>query len=229
MSRASASLPAEETLVPILPRNSHAMVPRKPSSHAPRRRYPIGVEVFHGSDGLTRAHARVWAPDSRLVELVTEADGETVALTPEGNGYHSGYADNAVRSARYRYRLDAGEAFPDPASRHQPDGPHGPSVVVDPASYTWSDGEWQGVSIHGQVVYEIHVGTFTKAGTFRSAIERFPDLVDTGITLIEVMPIADFSGRFGWGYDGVNFFAPSRLYGTPDDFRAFVDAAHHLQ
>jgi maltooligosyltrehalose trehalohydrolase len=171
----------------------------------------------------------VWAPDSQLVELVTESEGEAVALRPEDNGYHSGYADNAVPGARYRFRLDAGDAFPDPASRYQPDGPHGPSVVVDPTSYNWSDGEWKGVSIHGQVVYEIHIGTFTKGGTFRSAIERFPDLVDTGITLIEVMPTADFAGRFGWGYDGVNFFAPSRLYGTPDDFRAFVDAAHHLE
>jgi len=164
-----------------------------------------------------------------LVELVTEPDGVSVALASEGNGYHSGYTDNAIPGARYRYRLDAGDAFPDPASRHQPDGPHGPSLVVDPATYDWSDDDWSGVSIRGQVVYEIHIGTFTKGGTFRSAIERFPDLVDTGVTLIEVMPIADFAGQFGWGYDGVNFFAPTRLYGTPDDFRAFVDAAHHLQ
>ena len=102
-------------------------------------------------------------------------------------------------------------------------------MVIDPASYEWSDGGWKGLSIRGQVIYEIHFGTFTRAGTFRSAIERLPDLVDTGITCIEVMPVADFTGQFGWGYDGVNWFAPTHLYGTPDDFRAFIDAAHGLE
>ena len=102
-------------------------------------------------------------------------------------------------------------------------------MVIDPSCYQWADGHWTGVRIQGQVLYDHLVGTFTPAGTFRSAIERFPDLVDTGVTLIEVMPLADFTGRFGWGYDGVNLFAPCRLYGTPDDFRAFIDAAHSLE
>jgi maltooligosyltrehalose trehalohydrolase len=102
-------------------------------------------------------------------------------------------------------------------------------MVIDPALYEWGDAAWKGVSMRGQVIYEIHIGTFTRGGTFRSAIDHLPDLVDTGITCIEVMPIADFAGQFGWGYDGVNWFAPTRLYGTPDDFRAFVDAAHALE
>src|SRR5213078_1482280 len=117
---------------------------------------------------------------------------------------------------------------PDPASRFQADGPHGPSMVVDPGAYEWRDDGWGGVSGVGQVIYEMHVGTFTPDGTFRSAIDRLPDLVDIGVTVIEMMPIADFPGRFGWGYDGVNLFAPTHLYGAPDDLRSFIDRAHSL-
>lgn len=155
----------------------------------------------------------------------------TAGVTPlrdEGNGYFSGDLREVSAGTTYRFRLDGGDAFPDPASRYQPEGPHGPSVVVDHESYEWGDRDWKGVTIDGQVIYELHVGTFTKEGTFRSAIERLPDLVDVGVTVIEIMPIADFPGRFGWGYDGVNLFAPSRLYGTPDDLRGLVDAAHRL-
>jgi maltooligosyltrehalose trehalohydrolase len=176
-------------------------------------------------------HARVWAPACRSVQLVIVDDpggGSDSSLEPEGNGYFSGIIPSIGPGTRYRFRLDAGGAYPDPASRSQPEGPHGPSQLIDPG-FDWSDRDWRGVSIEGQVIYELHVGTFTEAGTFRGAIDRLPELVDTGVTLIEVMPVADFAGRFGWGYDGVNLFAPSHLYGTPDDFRAFVDAAHGLE
>ena len=149
-------------------------------------------------------------------------------MEAEGNGYYSGFAANAGAGTRYRLRLDGGEAFPDPASRYQPEGPHGPSVVVDPREFRWTDATWPGVSIDGQVISEIHIGTFTEAGTFRAAIERLPALQDVGITVVEIMPVADFAGRFGWGYDGVNLFAPTRLYGAPDDLRALIDAAHRL-
>src|SRR5699024_10693825 len=115
---------------------------------------------------------------------------------------------------------------PDPASRFQPFGPHGASQVVDPSLYRWSDASWRGVRLEGQVFYELHVGTFTREGTWRAAAAELPRLADLGITTIELMPVADFSGRRGWGYDGVNLFAPTRLYGPPDDLRAFVDAAH---
>src|SRR5262249_44565849 len=133
----------------------------------------------------------------------------------------------AKQGSLYRFRLD-GETnlYPDPASRFQPDGPHGPSQVIDPAAFRWSDQRWGGVALEGQVVYEMHIGTFTRDGTWAAAAEQPPELRDLGITLIEVMPVADFPGRFGWGYDGVNMFAPTRLYGSPDNFRHFVDRAH---
>jgi maltooligosyltrehalose trehalohydrolase len=200
------------------------------------RRYPIGVEVIHSTDGPRRLHARVWAPDRSTVEIVRENDADSRAQNPscvslhaEGNGYYSGFADHIGDSGLYRFRLDGEDLFPDPASRYQPEGPHGPSMVIDPATYDWGDSAWRGVQIDGQVIYELHLGTFTAAGSFQSAIDRLPELVDLGVSLIEVMPLADFSGRFGWGYDGVNMFAPCRLYGIPDDFRAFVDAAHRLE
>ncbi len=127
----------------------------------------------------------------------------------------------------YRYRLDSG-SFPDPASRFQPEGPHGPSQVDDPGSFKWTDANWKGVDRIGQVIYELHIGTFSPEGTFRGALKQLPELARLGITLLEVMPVADFPGNFGWGYDGVNLFAPTRLYGSPDDLRLFVDRAHAL-
>jgi maltooligosyltrehalose trehalohydrolase len=169
-------------------------------------------------------HFRVWAPRRRRVEVVIE--GQAVELKPEEAGYFSGFAAYAADGMRYRYRLDGGEQFPDPASRFQPDGPHGPSQIVDPGKFRWTDDGWRGVGLEGQVVYEMHIGTFTREGTWEAAIRELPELAALGITLLEVMPVADFSGRFGWGYDGVDVFAPTRLYGKPDDFRRFVDRAH---
>ena len=118
--------------------------------------------------------------------------------------------------------------YPDPASRFQPDGPHGPSCIVDPTKFRWSDAEWPGLKLKGQIIYEMHIGTFTREGTWRAAAEQLSELARIGITVIEMMPVADFPGRFGWGYDGVDLFAPSHLYGTPDDLRAFIDRAHSL-
>ncbi len=129
----------------------------------------------------------------------------------------------------YRYRLDGGEMlYPDPVSRFQPDGPHGSSRVVNPGSFAWTDQAWKGVPARGQVIYEMHIGTFTRGGRWNSAAEELEELCRLGITVLEVMPVADFPGRFGWGYDGVNLFAPCRLYGEPDDFRCFVDQAHQV-
>ncbi len=143
-----------------------------------------------------------------------------------GGGYFSGLAAAAKAGDLYRFRLDGGDAFPDPASRFQPEGPHGPSRVVDPAAYRWHDADWRGPVRQGQVIYELHAGTFTREGTWAAAARRLPGLAELGITTLEVMPVAEFPGRFGWGYDGVDLFAPSHLYGEPDDLRAFVDAAH---
>jgi len=174
-------------------------------------------------------HFRVWAPKRRQVDVVVESGAERiVALEKEASGYFSGFAEGLQPGARYKFRLDSGGSYPDPASRFQPEGPHFASEVVDPAAFRWTHSNWSGVAIEGQVIYEMHIGTFTKEGTWASAERELPHLAETGISVLEVMPVAEFPGRFGWGYDGVHLFAPSHLYGTPGDFRKFVDTAHSL-
>jgi maltooligosyltrehalose trehalohydrolase len=150
-------------------------------------------------------------------------------LQPEEYGHFSGVIAAASAGSLYWFRLNGKDPLlPDPASRFQPQGPHGHSQVVDPAAFAWTDAAWRGVVLPGQVIYEMHIGTFTPEGTWTAATSRLPDVADVGITVLEIMPLADFPGRFGWGYDGVNLFAPTRLYGSPDDFRRFVDEAHRL-
>lgn len=182
------------------------------------------------------AHFRVWAPLCQRVQVVVE-DGSSNSSDSQGNfdlvrdtaGYFSGPVAVAKNGTLYWYRLDGlAEVYPDPASRFQPQGPHGPSEIVDPGLFTWTDQAWPGVSIEGQVLYEMHIGTFTQEGTWESATRELPELAALGITVLELMPVAEFPGNFGWGYDGVNLFAPMRLYGRPDDFRRFVDQAHSL-
>ena len=161
-----------------------------------------------------------------MVHVVVQ-DGPAVELEADGNGYFSGHAP-ARAGSRYGFRLDGGDQLrPDPASRYQPDGPHGLSEIID-ASFDWTDASWKGVPSEGQVLYELHIGTFTAAGTFRAAAAELERLRELGITTIEMMPVAEFAGRFGWGYDGVDLFAPSHLYGRPDDLRHFVCEAHRL-
>lgn len=192
-----------------------------------KRQYPIGAEVL-SQGGVS---FRVWAPRRRRVEVVL--DGERTAveriipLGVEDDGYFGGWVEEARPGTLYRFRLDGDpKLYPDPASRFQPEGPHGPSQVIDPHPFRWTDQQWQGCGRDGQVVYEMHIGTFTPEGTWEAAQRELPALADLGVTILEVMPVADFPGRFGWGYDGVCLFAPTRLYGQPDDFRRFVDAAH---
>jgi maltooligosyltrehalose trehalohydrolase len=195
-----------------------------------KRRYPIGAELIDAN----KTHFRVWAPKAQHVDLVLE---ESVAknakrtfhpLEAEQGEYFSGAA-TANAGACYRFRVNKAENFhPDPASRFQPDGPHGSSCVVDPTTFKWTDSRWPGVKLKGQIMYEVHVGTFTKEGTWRAAAEQLEELARIGITVIEMMPVGDFPGKFGWGYDGVDLFAPTHLYGTPDDLRAFVNRAHSL-
>jgi maltooligosyltrehalose trehalohydrolase len=175
--------------------------------------------------GDHRAHVRVWAPAARRVEIAIESRA-AASLDAEPGGYFSAVV-HAAPGDRYKFRLDgSADLYPDPASRFQPEGPHGPSEVVDPAAFAWTDAAWRGASLPGQVVYEMHVGTFTRGGTWAAAEAELTELARLGVTMVELMPLADFHGRFGWGYDGVNLFAPTRLYGRPDDFRRFVDAAH---
>jgi maltooligosyltrehalose trehalohydrolase len=196
-------------------------------------RLPIGAEVLPGG-----VHFRVWAPRRKRVEAVLsqgrQSSGDrpesAIALEPQADGYFAAHVPGVQAGERYGFRLDDDpKLYPDPASRFQPDGPHGLSMIVDPASYAWHDQDWPGPSRKGQIVYELHIGTFTPKGTFAAAIAKLPGLAELGITLVEVMPVAEFDGRFGWGYDGVDLFAPTRLYGFPDDFRRFVDEAHRLK
>ena len=188
---------------------------------------PVGAAMLPKNQGV---RFRVWAPAKKKVEVVLEhgpgAPAE-VELASEG-GYFSGFAEAAAAGTGYRFRLDGAGPFPDPASRFQPDGPHGCSEVVDPSAFEWSDSRWKGISLAGQVIYEMHIGTFTEEGTWESARKQLPELAAAGFSIVEVMPVADFPGRFGWGYDGVSLFAPTWLYGRPDDMRRFVDDAHSL-
>jgi maltooligosyltrehalose trehalohydrolase len=164
-----------------------------------------------------------------LIEDESGAVTNEVPLDAEPNGYFSGTVSAASRGTLYRYRFGgAAQRFPDPASRFQPSGPHGPSQVIDPAAFVWSDSAWLGVRRERQVLYEMHIGTFTEEGTWLAAMRHLPGLAELGITTIEMMPVAEFAGRHGWGYDGVDLYAPTHLYGTPDDLRRFVDRAHQL-
>ncbi len=192
------------------------------------------------SDGV---QFRVWAPAAARVDVMLSAPpgrapdggpatGSTTGpdtahpLAPEGGGYFAGRVPGAGAGARYRYRLDGGDSFPDPASRSQPDGVHGPSEVVDPGAFRWTDGAWRGLAPDRLVLYELHVGTFTAEGTFDAAIARLDHVAALGATAVEVMPVAAFAGERNWGYDGVSLYAPAAPYGGPEAFRRFVDAAH---
>ena len=150
------------------------------------------------------------------------------SLTPAGDGTFTGTSVDAAAGDVYAYMLDGEGPFPDPVSRFQPQGVHGPSAVVDPHAYRWSDQAWRGVPLREAIIYELHVGTFTPAGTFAGVTARLPYLAELGVTAIELMPVADFAGSRNWGYDGVSLFAPSRAYGVPDDLRRLVDTAHGL-
>jgi maltooligosyltrehalose trehalohydrolase len=188
------------------------------------RRFPIGAEPAIGG-----VHFRVWAPQATRVELLigTDHPSQPEELEPEAQGYFSGFVPGAAAGDLYCFRLDGREQLlPDPASRYQPEGPFGPSMIVDASQFEWHDVHWNGVSLAQQVIYEMHIGTFTPEGTWQAAGRQLPELSNLGVTVLEVMPVNDFCGSFGWGYDGVNFFAPTRLYGAPDDLRGFVDEAH---
>jgi maltooligosyltrehalose trehalohydrolase len=184
------------------------------------RRYPVGAELI----GESEASIRIWAPDHSAVDVVV--DGIAQTLEAEPGGYFSAQVD-AGAGSRYGFRF-AGDVrvYPDPASRGQPDGPDALSAIVNLSSYRWSDAGWKGVSLPGQVLYELHVGTFTAEGTWRAAEAHLPGLRDLGVTVIQMMPVGEFAGAFGWGYDGVQWFAPMHTYGAPADLQRFIDAAH---
>jgi maltooligosyltrehalose trehalohydrolase len=181
----------------------------------------LGAQL--ASDGVS---FRVWAPKPERIDVVMEDVGRNFPMEKDEGGYFSCVVPTAQAGMTYRYRLDNGTAYPDPCSRFQPQGPHGPSLIVDPDAYPWRTPDWQGVRMAGQIIYELHVGAFTQAGTFDAAIEELDALKETGITLIELMPLAEFPGRWNWGYDGVDLFAPAHVYGDSEGLKRFVDAAH---
>lgn len=174
---------------------------------------------------------RLWAPDARSVALrATTCEGESLQrdLTRAGDGWFELAVDGLSCGSRYLYRIDDDYEVPDPASRFNPQGVHGPSEVIDPGAFEWQDTDWRGRPWHEAVLYELHVGTFTTEGTFGAVLPRLPDLAELGITAIELMPVAAFAGERGWGYDGVLPFAPHAAYGRPEDLKRLVQSAHQL-
>ncbi|MDR4473768.1 MAG: alpha-amylase family glycosyl hydrolase [Nitrospira sp.] len=172
---------------------------------------------------------RCWAPERTQVEVLLDGGRTAHPMRREDDGYWSTEVRGVKAGMTYRYRLDSGKAYPDPCSRFQPSGPHGPSLIVDSAAYRWQDEGWFGVKMRGQAIYELHVGTFTQEGTLDAASTQLAALKDLGITVIEIMPVAEFPGRWNWGYDGVDLFAPAHVYGDPEALKRFVDAAHRLR
>ncbi|MEO7724857.1 MAG: malto-oligosyltrehalose trehalohydrolase [Chthoniobacterales bacterium] len=170
---------------------------------------------------------RTWAPGKEVTVVISSAEGEErqLSLGEETGGYRSGRDPEGRAGDRYKYRL-AGNDWPDPAARFNPEGVHAAAQVVDPLAYSWSDDEWTAPPLPELIIYELHIGTFTPAGTFRGAIEKLDHLVALGVTALEIMPVADFPGDRNWGYDGVSLYSPARVYGSPNDLRALVDAAH---
>lgn len=173
---------------------------------------------------------RVWAPLARTVDVSIDRDGsiDERPLMREDGGMFAARIDDVAAGARYGFRVDGGTLRADPASRWQPDGVHGASMTIDPRAFGWSDDAWPGVPLSELVIYELHIGTFTKQGTFAAATARLQDLRALGVTAIELMPVADFPGARNWGYDGAALFAPAHSYGSPADLRQLIDVAHRV-
>jgi len=188
------------------------------------RRMPFGAEI----SSTAGVRFRLWAPAVPAVTLAlgTDAECTEIPMVPGGDGWFTADVRDAGAGTRYRFRLPDGLRVPDPASRFQPDGVHGASEVVDPGAFAWRDGGWRGRPLHELVVYELHVGAFTAAGTFDGVVSRLDELASLGVTAIELMPVAAGPGRRGWGYDGVYPFAPHACYGRPEDLKRLVEAAH---
>ncbi|ANQ84985.1 putative malto-oligosyltrehalose trehalohydrolase [Azoarcus olearius] len=190
-------------------------------------RMPFGPRLVEEHNIHAGYRFRLWAPAEKAVEVVLhQPDGEcSYHPCAKSDGWHSCKIPTARPGDRYSFRLDGQLEVPDPASRYNPDGVHGPSVLVDPTTFAWDAG-WSGRPWEAAVIYELHVGTFTAEGTYAAAEARLDELAALGITAIELMPLAEFSGARGWGYDGVLPYAPKAAYGTPDALKHFIQAAH---
>lgn len=175
-----------------------------------------------------QVYFRVWAPKCQQIDVVIEGQDRTIPLEKTDKGYFVGHASDLGVGTLYRYCINQAQSYPDPCSRFQPEGPHGPSMIIDPSAYEWQDEQWKGIEMKGQVFYEMHIGSFTAEGTFDAAAQELEELKRLGITVIEIMPIAEFPGRWNQGYDGACLFAPSHLYGDPQAFKRFVNKAHSI-
>jgi maltooligosyltrehalose trehalohydrolase len=171
------------------------------------------------------AEFRLWAPSQAVITLQIEGLADRPMLR-QPDGWHTAQVTEATAQTRYAFKTANGLSFPDPASRFNPDDVHQPSQVTDPTAYTWEDQAWKGRPWHEAVIYELHIGSFTPEGSYAAATQKLDDLVALGITAIELMPLADFPGRQGWGYDGVLPYAPDAIYGHPDELKQLVDTAH---
>lgn len=169
---------------------------------------------------------KIWAPKCKSVRLKLKGRRNHLDLATVGDGWHRLDVEGVKAGALYQYVLPDGTTIADPASRYQPDDLFGFSEVIDPSQYSWADIDWNGRPWEEAIIYEVHLGTFTKEGTFRAAISKLDHLVALGVTAIQLMPVADFYGKFNWGYDGAMWFAPDASYGRPEDLKAFIDAAH---
>jgi maltooligosyltrehalose trehalohydrolase len=185
----------------------------------------VGAHVGAYVTGRGEVSFRLWAPLADRVELVLETPKSVLPMRKTERGYFEIKTREAASGTRYKFRLNGAHEFPDPASRFQPDGVHGASEVVG-SDFNWNDQDWEGVPLHQLVIYELHIGTFTKEGTFRAAIEKLPYLKELGVNAIEIMPVAQFPGARNWGYDGVGLFAAQNSYGGPNELKALVDACH---
>src|SRR5207245_1552830 len=168
---------------------------------------------------------RAWAPRCRTLDVVIEGR-RPLAMSRQDDGLFEAVVAGLRPGTRYQYRLDGERYRPDPASRVQPEGVAGPSVAVNPGSFPWTDQAFTGHALADLVIYELHVGTFTRAGTFEAIVAHLPHLVDLGVTAVELMPVAEFPGSRNWGYDGVHLFAAQSTYGGPRGLRRLVDACH---
>lgn len=225
---------------PDVLRNQIASNPTKPHGQRPYCRgtamsvttEPTRLPRQHQIGAQPHAHGmsyRVWAPDHPEIAVqIRRRDGTTTRLpmAEVENGYHATEDPVGRGGDRYGFELRDGAVVPDPASRYQPEGVHAWSECVDPTHYRWRCTQWARPGWTGQSVYELHIGTFTPQGTFQAAAARLEHVAQLGVQAIEIMPVADFAGQRNWGYDGVALYAPARCYGTPDDLRQLVDAAH---
>ena len=171
-------------------------------------------------------NVRVWAPNAERVSVVVKDGEHEMVRSTSVDGWWDGYVSQITHGADYAFRVDGGDPRPDPRGLWQPQGVHGPTRFYDHDHFTWSDDDWRGVPLPGSVLYELHIGTFTTEGTFDAAIERLDHLVELGIDVIELLPVAAFDGTHGWGYDGVALYAVHEPYGGPDGLKRFVDACH---